>query len=111
MTFYINQVNLPESDWTHRCIGLFDSNEWDGRGNFCGYYASEYYCNTNLIAYGVQLIDGNRIYNPKNLFDGGFKVVNRHYDEIMIGSGMWERTFEADTVEEAIEIFRTQSWR
>ena len=110
MTFYVNEVNLPESDWNHRCIGLFDNNEWDGRGNFCGYYGAEYYLNTTLLVYGIQLIEGNRIYNPKAPFDGGIYESGEHFDEILIGSGMWEKKIEANSVEEAIDIFITRSW-
>lgn len=111
MTFYINQVNLPESDWKHRCIGLFDNNEWEGRGSFCGYYGAEFYKNTTLLAYGIQLITGNESYNPKAHFDGGFFAdVNTYYDEICIGSGMWEIKLEADSEKEAIEIFKAQNW-
>lgn len=111
MTFYINQVNLPESDWKHRCIGLFDNNEWEGRGSFCGYYGAEFYKNTTLLAYGIQLITGNESYDPKAHFDGGFFAdVNTYYDKICIGSGMWEIKLEADSEKEAIEIFKAQNW-
>lgn len=111
MTFYVNEVNLPGGECNNRYIGLFDSNKWDGRGNFCGYYGSEYYLDTNLLAYGVQLDKLCEIYNPKSPFNGGFfSNVNKHFDEIKIGSGMWERKFTANSIEEAIEIFRTQSW-
>lgn len=110
MTFYVNEVTLPESDWTHRCIGLFDNDEWDGRGSFCGYYGAEYYPNTTLLAYGVQLIEGNKRYNPKDPFDGGIYKCHKHFDEVLIGSGMWEKKIEANSVEEAIEIFIAQSW-
>ena len=108
MTFYVNRVN-GLSDWDNDCIGLFDGNKWKGEGNLCGYYACEYYLNTTLIAYGIQ--KGHRSsYNPKLPFDGGFKVVNKHYNKIMIGSGFWESKFNADSINEAIEIFKSQSW-
>lgn len=112
MTFYINEVHLDDvSDWAHRCVGLFDSNQWNGRGSFCGYYGAEYYLNTTLLAYGIQLVEGSKGYNPKLPFDGGFfDRVNQHFDEIAIGSGMWEKTIEADTTEEAIAIFKCQAW-
>lgn len=111
MTFYVNAVHLDEHGWNERCIGLFDNNKWDGRGSFCGYYGVEFYLDTTLIAYGVQLKNGSSIYNPKAPFDGGFYAnVNRHFDEIGIGSGMWENIIEADSIEEAVEIFRNQSW-
>lgn len=111
MTFYINKVRLPESDWHTRCIGLFDSNKWDGRGSFCGYYGSEYYLDTTLLVYGVQLNQGGKPYDPKAPFEGGIYEAYEHYDEIMIGSGLWEQKIEADSVEEAVDIFITRSWR
>lgn len=111
MTFYVNAVHLKEYGWNEQCIGLFDNNEWDGRGSFCGYYGAEFYLNTTLIAYGVQLRHGGMPHDPKAPFDGGFhENVNRYFDEIAIGSGMWEKKIEANSAEEAIEIFRTQSW-
>lgn len=111
MTFYVNEVKLPQSDWSHQCIGLFDNNEWDGRGNFCGYYASEFYLNTTLLAYGIQLKRGNQCYDPKTPFNGGFyENTNKYFSEVQIGSGLWEEHIEADSVKEAIEIFKAQSW-
>ena len=44
-------------------------------------------------------------------FNGGFyDNVNKHYDEIGIGSIYWEKVIEANSVEEAVEIFRDQKW-
>lgn len=111
MTFYVNQVHLPESDWNHQYIGLFDNNEWAGKGSFCGYYGAEFYRNTTLLAYGIQLRPGNLSYDPKAPFDGGFfGSVNRRYEEIPIGSGLWEKRIEASSAEEAVEIFKAQCW-
>ena len=111
MVFYINEVYLPESDWNHQCIGLFDSNNWEGSGNFCGWYARECYINTRLLAYGIQLKPGNKLYDPKYPFDGGFcENHNKYYERITIGSCYWERKLEADSIEEAIEMFKNQTW-
>ena len=110
-TFYVNMVRgVPSDDWNHQCIGLFSNNEHIGKGYFCGWYGAEFYLNTTLIAYGIQKRNGSKPYNAKASFDGGFKVVNRQYDEIMIGSELWESEFNADSVNEAIEIFKSQSW-
>lgn len=109
MTFYINKVDAEESDWEHECIGLFSEANWIGEGNFCGWYGAEFYTNTTLIAYGIQL-GHSSMYNPKRPFNGGFKVVNKHYDKIMIGSCYWTKQFKADSVEEAIRIFKNQEW-
>lgn len=106
MTFYVNAVRgVPNDDWNHQCIGLFSNNKY-----FCEWYEAEFYLNTTLIAYGIQKRDGCKPYDAKAPFDGGFKVINEHYDEIMIGSGFWEGKFNADSVEEAIKIFKSQSW-
>ena len=111
MTFYVNCVYFPNDHLYHRYIGLFDSNKWAGRGNFCGYYGAEYYLDTNLLAYGIQLNGAGTIYDPKRPFDGGFFAnVNKHFDEIKIGSEMWERKFDAANIEEAIKIFEKQEW-
>ena len=109
MTFYVNEVRTKESDYEHECIGLFDKTNWVGEGSFCGWYGAEFYTNTTLIAYGIQL-GHSGVYDPKRPFNGGFKIVNEHYDKIEIGSCFWTRTFESDSVEEAIEIFRKQEW-
>lgn len=110
MKFYINKVQ-HKSDWTKQCIGLFTNNEWDAEGNFCGYYGAEYYLNTMLLAYGVQKRSGGQIVDFKAPFDGGFfENINEHYDKILIGSSMWEKCIEADSVEEALKIFKSQTW-
>ena len=111
MTFYVNQAEAPMSDWNRQCIALFDSNKWTGEGNFCGYYAAEYYLDTTILAYGIQLRKGNAVYNPKAPFDGGvFENVNAHFNKVPIGSALWEVKIEADSVEEAVRIFKSQSW-
>jgi hypothetical protein len=111
MKFYINTFNPPESDWNHCCVGLFTNNKWDGRGSFCGYYGAEYYLDTDLLAYGIQCRNGGMRIDLKAPFDGGFKVFTpQHFSEICIGSGMWEKSFEANSAEEAIDIFKRQAW-
>lgn len=112
MTFYINEVpSRNESDWHHRCIGLFTNNEFKGEGSCCGWYGAEYYLNTDLLAMGIQLVDGGSPIKFRHPFDGGFRIFeNQHYDKIHIGSCMFEEEFEANSVEEAIDIFRRQQW-
>ena len=110
MKFYVNQVS-QKGDWNHQYIGLFTNNEWIGEGSFCGWYGTEYYLDTTLLAYGIQLRDGGQVVNFKAPFDGGFfENVNEHHDKILIGSKIWEKVIEADNVEEALKIFKTQSW-
>lgn len=111
MTFYINEVcGIKESDWYHRCIGLFTNNKFRGEGNFCGWYGIEYYLDTELLAYGIQLVEGCQPIKFKYPFDGGFCICKEYYDKIHIGSCMMEKTFEANSVEEAIDIFKRQKW-
>ena len=102
MKFYVNQVDIPKEDRTPihidvpegkdirdidvRYVGLFRGREWEGRGNFCGWYGGEYYKDTTLVAYGIQVVNRNALamHGP---FNGGFcDNVNKHYDEIAIGS-------------------------
>lgn len=110
MKFYINQVETRDSSWDYQCIGLFTNNEWQGEGNFCGYYGSEYYLNTTLIAYGIQAKTGNYPYDPLYPFNY-VKIVNSSYEKIQIGSDMWEESFECDNEIEALNIFAQQKWR
>lgn len=111
MTFYINAMHWPKGNsYKHQYIGLFTNNERTAEGYFCGWYGAEYYNNTTLIAYGIQNRDGGKPYNPKAPFDGGIEIVNEHYDKIMIGSSYWEVKFEAKNIDEAIQIFKNQSY-
>ena len=110
MKFYINEVQTKDSDWNHRCIGLFTNNEWNGAGNFCGWYAIEYYTNTTLLAYGIQNRSGGWTYNSLYPFDK-IEYKNEYYNEIPIGSVIWEESFEAKDIDEALEIFSQQKWR
>lgn len=110
-TFYVNKI-AGRGDWNHQYIGLFTSNQWVGEGNFCGYYGAEFYLNTKLLSYGIQLKPGNLCYDPKAPFDGGFIAhANENHLKIGIGSKYWEKRIEAYNQAEAIEIFRTQSWQ
>ena len=110
MKFYINSVP-QKGDWNNNCIGLFTNNQWTGEGNFCGYYSSEYFLDTTLLAYGIQKRHGGMPVDFKAPFDGGFfENVNEYHDKIMIGSGMWTEEIETETADEAIEIFKNQTW-
>lgn len=110
MKFYINEIE-GMGDWNHQYIGLFTNNDRTAEGSFAGWYGAEYYHNTTILAYGIQLKEGGKCYDPKDPFDGGFCAdYNKHCDKVTIGSGYWEKTIEADSIEEAIEIFKNQSW-
>jgi hypothetical protein len=111
MTFYVNVFYPKESNYNNQCVGLFTRNTWEGRGNCCGWYGAEYYLNTTLLAYGIH----NSFVCPVNLkapFDGGVTFVDKDdfYEEIRIGGCYWEKRFEANSFEEAREIFMKQAW-
>lgn len=116
MRFYVNDFSadaLAPGDRVPGCsyIGLFDGNKWKGEGSLCGWYGVEFYLDVTLLAYGVQKRGRSKSYDPKAPFDGGFVAgLGSHYDRIVIGSGYYERPFEAASIEEAIEIFKKQAW-
>lgn len=111
MKFYINALNDEKlgSSYDTQIIGLFDNNEWKGEGDFCGWYGMEYFLNTNLIAYFIQNNRGGQPYNPTAKYDE-FHIVNKFYDKASIGSIMWTKEIESNSKEDAIEIFKNQSW-
>lgn len=111
MKFYINALNDRSlgSSYSTDIIGLFDSNEWKGSGNECGWYGSEYFLNTNLVAYFVQNNKDGQPYNPKTKYDE-FYTINKFYEKASIGSMIWTKEIEANSKEEAIEIFKNQKW-
>lgn len=112
MIFYVNFVKLPENHNVvdRHAIGLFDSNDWKGEGSYCGWYSTEYYLDTTLIAYGTQMIPSYEPTHVINPFDGDVTVVKQHYDKIGISSIYNEVEFEASFIEEALEIFKEQRW-
>lgn len=111
MTFYINEIVTSAREFAGlRILGLFTEPILKGEGSFCGYYAREFYENTELLACGIQTEDPVRI-DWKAPFDKGFQVVRRKVKWIQIKSGYSERKFEAESPEEAIRIFQTQSWK
>ena len=110
--YFVNDVPKHSlADWNHSVIGLFTNADWKGEGNFCGYYSSEYYLNTVLLAIGIQERNGGMLYDPLAPFDGGFLVEKQYYEKIAIGSDMWTKSFFAENDDEAIEIFKKQKWK
>lgn len=111
--FYVNAVydkpltrGIP---YGQMVIGLFKQCPTEGRGNFCGYYSSEYYLNTELYAYYVA--DG-RIYKPEaRMTELTIPEQPMKYREVQIGSDMWTMVIEAESVDEAIELFKDAKWR
>lgn len=108
--FYVNSLESRSiKHMGQRIIGLFKQCRAEGRGNFCGYYASEYYLNTELYAYYEAELG---VYRPEarvsklTICDPAIK-----FDEVQIGSDMWTLVIEAETVDEAIELFANAAWR
>lgn len=108
MKFYVNRICYPEdslgvekTNEGTEYYGLFDSNNWDGIGNFCGWYSLEYYKNTNMLAYMIRYSNSTGTYAM-------VKEYMRHYDQIAIGSIYLQKEIEAGSVKEAIEIFKKQ---
>lgn len=116
MKFYVNEISDYEVyrdlkfDRGQYIIGLFSQCNTEGRGDFCGYYGSEFYLNTKLYAY--YMADCKGLYRPeKRLSDVIALEQPIDYREIGIGSHMWTNVIEADSVEEAIKLFTDAKWR
>lgn len=112
--FYVNEVHDGKLtnglQYGQSIIGLFRQCETDGRGNFCGYYGSEYYVETELYAYYVA--DCKGVYRPEARISELVICDPRiKYHEVRIGSHMWTKVIEARNVEEAIELFDNAKWR
>lgn len=114
MKFYVNEVcdeRLHEGlKYGRSVIGLFDQCETDGRGNFCGYYGREYYLDTKLYAYYEA--DCKVRYAPEKRTSGIVTLSHPiQYEEVAIGSHMWTMVIEAESVDEAIDLFKNAKWR
>lgn len=117
MKFYVNEVvgdhRLRSTLGLHdrdMIIGLFKQCATDGRGNFCGYYASEYYIDTELYAYYIA--DCSGIYRPEaRVSELTICSPAIKYHEIQIGTHIWTNVIEAETINDAIELFRDGKWR
>jgi len=113
MKFYVNKFyddSVKKVAYENSLIGLFEQCKTDGRGSFCGYYGSEFYLNTRLIAYYTAETKG--CYTPEKRI-GDIVVCDepKRYDEVLIGSHMWTKVIEADSLEEAIQKFLRFEWR
>lgn len=105
--FYPDKIGFPNV-YPNDYIGLFTQCETKGEGNWCGYYAFEYYLDTTLLAYYEAESSG--LYRPEARI-GDVKMHNKHYPKISIGSHMWTYVIEAENVDEAVEKFKNAEWR
>lgn len=116
MRFYVNELRdnqLREKlgvKWPYNIIALFGEYEWDGVGNFCGWYGAEYFLDTKVYAYYIA--DATHFYDPKQRVSD-VTVCNPclEYERVGIGSCSWTTVIEADSVEEAIEKFKNFEWK
>lgn len=113
MRFFVNEINdykLTKSlEYGKHLIGLFRECKVDGRGTFCGYYASEYYLDTELYAYYIA--EYVSVYTPEARI--GELVVPTEpikYAEVEIGSDMWTNIIDASDIKDAIECFVNAKW-
>ena len=97
--YYVNQADLIDGQEiegnTGKMMCLFSEKEWEGKGNFCGWYGVEFYNNAHIIAYCA----GDRI--AENV-----KSVDVHFDRVIIFSCIVENTFEAENDAAAVEKFK-----
>lgn len=104
-TYYVNKFYLKNAyesaDYGIGCIGLFTNRDWCGEGNCCGWYSSEYYQNTTLLAYFRSI---PYQYNPKDKRSAVGKC-GKHFDKFPIGTDIWTIEFQAKDDEEAIKKF------
>lgn len=111
MIFYVNQIVDAEgitAKPTEDVIGLFTSKAWSGEGNCCGWYSKECFINTTLLAYYTIPNDGSIRDYRKPYTD--FKIVNKKYPKVWVYSSYATEELVADSAEDAIELFRRQTW-
>lgn len=103
--YYINIAHLKAErpdEVDQEVVALFTENNHSGEGNFCGWYASEFYNNTKMIAfYKNRKLLGQVSWEPKSEIE----VENRFYPKIRIGSGYWEKIIQAESDDEALKHF------
>lgn len=90
MKYTINQVRDNDTKY----VALFAEHEFEGKGNFCGWYGAEFYTDARMIAF----CKGERI--PENI-----QNCNEVYREVQIWSCIVEQPFEANNDKEAIDKF------
>ena len=116
-TFYVQEIEdkkkLPSEiqKISGRYIGLFDNNSSSGRGTMMGWFAQEFYHNTVLLAVGVMSghFESTSYHYPFN--EGVYQNINKRYRKIRILSVYREERIKASSVDEAVAIFTSQSWK
>lgn len=122
MKFYVNlfynndqsSITEPPSDKStvNDLIGLFTQCSTIGEGSFCGYYTSESYIDTNLLAFYISSRKvGCAIEFKNRSSEVGICNPPLELSKIQIGSHIWTKVIEAETSDEAIEKFSNGEWR
>ena len=112
MNFYVDIIlddSLVDHAPDQRLIGLFKGGYMKGEGYFCGWYASEYRCCTQLIA--TQLID---TFDSEDILKGStleFDAdINKLYSKIQVQGIYSQRKVHAVTKKDAIIKFLNQNY-
>lgn len=112
-TYYVNEFYDGSVSNGHcgDMIGLFGECVYEGRGYFCGWYAAEYYLDTELHAHYFADRDYGFHSPEKRITEVTVHNPSIKYNEVLIGGAYWERYIDAETLEEAIEKFKNGEWR
>ena len=110
MKYYINEIKQelkglePLKDEEYY-VGMFTECSVKQEGSFSGFYASEKYLDTYLIAYCKY--KGN--YLEQRV--GDVILTSGHFKEIQIRSHLGTKVIEASTLKKAVEKFRISDFR
>lgn len=103
-TFY-NAQGFPYLPDRQQYVGLFKREKWEGIGNFCGWYACEFYLGADLLAYYIK--NGNPFGEE---IKKEVKRVDAHFNKIKIQSIYSQKEILAENDEEAIEKFTNEKY-
>lgn len=103
-TFYINTYHYRGKTR----VGLFTQKNHVGRGTFCGWYASEFFTDTVLLA---SYASEESTYHGFDPYHTNEKRHNQYFKEIPIGTNMWTCRLNAETNDEAITKFFNGDWQ
>lgn len=110
MKYIVDSINISEKralPYGYDIVGLYRDGEWEGRGNFCGWYATEYRVDSVLLAYYVIKA---QLANQKGEHEKEVVIEDPKPFTFSIHSCMSERCFDALNDEEAIFKFFAEEW-
>ena len=88
-------------------VGLFTAANHEGRGTCCGWYTTEFFTDTTLIA---SYVSEESTYNGFDPHHTDEKRHNKYFKEVAIQTHMWTCTLTAETDDEAIMKFFNGDW-